>query len=224
MMGIRILLIARKGETRKKYQEAITDLGVEVVAVSSLKKTDRGLMDLSYHGVMVDMRTKIQILKDENEWVYTALRKFPVAHLNLESKTGEIRLFYPGQKAGATLEDFVNRECRPFTPRILSSRVRKQIHFNVVLSENKEFSSEHCERTVTVYISSVGCFVFSVGDWKPGDSAWLSIKELRDNTPICALVRWCLKWGEGMRVPGIGLEFAEITESQAKEIYDRLWL
>ena len=223
-MEIRILLIAREGETRKKYQEAITGLGVEVIAVSSLKKTDRTLMDLSYHGVMVDMRTKIEILKDENELVYTALRKFPVAHLNLESKTGGIKLFYPGQKSGATLEDFVNRECRSFTPRILSSRVRKQIHFNVVLSGNKEFSAEHCERTVTVDISREGCFVFSVRDWKPGDSVWLTIKELHDNTPICALVRWCLKWGEGMRVPGIGLKFTEISESQAKKIYDSLWL
>ena len=60
-MGIRILLIVRKGETRGKYQEAITDLGVEVVVASSLKKIDRTLMDLSYHGVMVDMRTKIEI-------------------------------------------------------------------------------------------------------------------------------------------------------------------
>ena len=58
------------------------------------------------------MRTKVDILKDENEWVNTALRKFPAAHLNLKSKTGEIRLFYPGQKAGAILGDFVDRECR----------------------------------------------------------------------------------------------------------------
>ena len=217
-------MLFRSGKTRKKYQEAITDLGVETVVVSSLKKTDRALMDLSYHGVMVDIRTKIEILKDENELVYAALRKFPVAHLNLESKTGAIRLFYPGQKTGATLEDFVNRECRSFTPRILSSRVRKQIHFNVVLSGNKEFSAEHCERTVTVDISREGGFVFSVRDWEPGDSVWLSIKELHDNTPICALVRLCLKWGEGMRVPGIGLKFTEITESQAKEIYDSLWI
>jgi len=221
-MAIRILLIAREGETRGKYQEAITDLGVEVVVASSLKKIDRTLMDLSYHGVMVDMRTKIEILKDENELVYTTFRKFPVAHLNLERKTGEIRLFYSGQKAGATLENFINRECRSFTPRILSSRVRKQIHFNVVLSKNKEFRDEHCERTVTVDISGGGCFVFSIGDWKPGDSAWLSIKELHDNTPICGLVRWCLKWGEEMRVPGIGLKFTEITELQLKEIYDSL--
>jgi Tfp pilus assembly protein PilZ len=92
------------------------------------------------------------------------------------------------------------------------------------LSENKEFSAEHCERTVTVDLSREGCFVFSVRDWKPGDSAWFTIKELRDNTPICGLVRWCLKWGEGMRVPGIGLKFTEITESQAREIYDSLWL
>ena len=223
-MGIRILLIAREGETRKKYQEAITALGVEVVVVSSLKKTDRVLMDLSYHGVIIDMRTKIEILRDDNELVYTALRKFPVAHLNLESRTGDIRLFYSGQKAGATLEDFVNLECRPFTPRILGFCLRKQVHLNVVLSKNKEFSPEHCERTVTVDISGGGCFVFSVRDWKPGDSAWLSIKELQDNTPICGLVRWCLKWGERMQVPGIGLKFMEITELQAKEIYDRLRL
>jgi len=156
--------------------------------------------------------------------VYAALRKFPVAHLNFESTTGEMRLFYPGQKAGATLEDFVNEKCRSFIPRILGSRVRKQVHFNVVLSQDKEFRTGHYERTVTVDMSKEGCFVFSVKNWNIGDSAWLSIKELRDNTPICAIVRWCLKWGKKMRVPGIGLQFKEITESQAKEIYDSLWL
>ncbi len=222
-MGTRILLIAREGETRKKYQEAISDIGVETVVVSSLKETDRTLMDLSYHGVMIDMRTKMEILKDDNELIYTALRKFPVAHLNLGSKTREIRLFYPGQKPGATLEDFVDQKCRSFAPRVLASRFRKLIHFNVILSDNKEFKTDHYEKTVTVDVSKEGCFVFSIKDWKQGDSVWLSIKELRDNTPICALVRWSRKWGEEMRVPGIGLKFKEITESQAKEIYDSLW-
>lgn len=222
-MGIRILLIAREGEVRKKYLEAITALGVEAVVVSSLKMTDSALMDISYHGVVVDMRTKVAILKDDKELVYTALRNFPVAHLHFKSTTGEIRLFYPGQKARSTLEDFVNRECSRFTPQVLRSYVRKRIHYNVVLSENREFSAERCEKTVTVYISAEECFVFSVKDWKPGDSAWLTIKELGDNTPICALVRWCVKWGEEMRVPGIKLKFTEISESQTQKIRENLW-
>ena len=70
-------------------------------------------MDLSYHGVMVGMRTKIEILKDENELVYTALRKFPVAHLNLESKIGGIRLFYPGRGVLSFRLEIGNREIPP---------------------------------------------------------------------------------------------------------------
>ena len=220
-MDIRILLVAREAKARSAYHEAIKELGVKVVAVPSLKGLDETVTDLYYHGVMVDMPTKIDALKKDKEFIYSTLRKFPVAHLNLERTTGEIRVFYPGQKTGATLQDFISQECRPSISHKLGYRIRKQIHFNVILSKN--IRGENYERTVTVDVSERGCFVFSVKEWKPGDTAWLIIKELSDDTAICGEVRWCIKWGMGMQVPGIGLEFEEIKESQIKEIRDNLW-
>ena len=184
-MDIRLFLVAREGEARSAYHEAIKELGVKVVAVPSLKGLDGTVTDLFYHGVMVDMPTKIDALKKDKEFIYSTLRKFPVAHLNLERATGKIRVFYLGQKIGATLKDFVSQECRPFTPHKLGYHIRKQIHFNVILSKDKDIRTENHERTVTVDVSERGCFVFSVQEWDLGDTAWLIIKELGDDTPIC---------------------------------------
>jgi len=222
-MSIRILLIARDSEIRQAYAQAISDLGVEVISIPSLRGLDGDVTDLFYHGVAIDMRTKIHALKQDKEFIYTTLRKFPAAHLSLEKETQRIRVYYPGQSSGATLKNFVNEECRCFTPHRLAHHIRRQIHFNVILSRKKDLQAAHSERTVTVDVSEGGCFVFSVRDWAPGQTAWLTIMELADATPIGTHVRRCIQWGKGMRVPGVGLEFVEIGDRQAKEISDHLW-
>ena len=71
-------------------------------------------------------------------------------------------------------------------------------------------------------VSERGCFLFSVQDWEPGETAWLTVMELSDRTPIGAEVRRCIKWGTPMHVPGIGVQFETIKESQAKEISEKL--
>jgi hypothetical protein len=222
-MDIRILLIATEGEERNIYCEAIKGLGVAVHAVPSLKGLDANVTDLYFHGVVIDMPTKISALKNDRELIYTTLRKFPTAHVGLEKSKRQVRIFYPGQAPGATLLDFVNDKCRPFVPRRLGHHIRKEIHFNVLLSKEREAAIVNAEKTVTVDVSERGCFLFSVQDWAPSDTAWLIIMELDDKTPISAEVCRYIKWGLGMHVPGIGVKFTEITESQTREISKRLW-
>ncbi|MFO7986138.1 MAG: PilZ domain-containing protein [Desulfatiglandaceae bacterium] len=222
-MDIRILLIARDDQKRHLYQAAIRELGVEVKALPSLKGLDADVTERYFHGVVIDMPTKIQALKNDREFIYRTLRKFPVAHLSLEKETGQMRVFYPGQHPGATLHDFVQDQCIPFTPRRLGYHIRKELHYNVLLSKYEKSEKTNIERTVTVDVSEKGCFLFSVQDWEPGDTAWIIIQELDDNTPIQGLVRWSVKWGAGMQIPGIGIKFTQINALQAKEIFDKLW-
>jgi hypothetical protein len=222
-MDIRILLIAMEDGERNIYHEAIRGLGVKVSSVPSLKGLDADVKDLYFHGVIIDMTTKINALKNDREFIYSTLRKFPAAHVSLERDSRQIRVFYPGQHPGATLIDFVNNKCRPFTPRRLGYHIRKEIHFNVLLSKHRDSRIENSEQTVTVDVSEKGCFLFSLQDWTTGDTAWLTVMELSDRTPISAEVCRCVKWGMGMQVPGIGVKFKAIKELQAKEISKRLW-
>ena len=165
-MDVHILLISRDAKEREAYESAIRALGVEVTAVASLKGLSEEVKALFLNGVVMDMSTKIMALKKDREFIYTTLRKFPVAHLTLGKETGKIRLFYPGQPPGATLKDFIDRECRTFTPRRLAHHIRKELHFNVLLSRDPEMTD--CEKTVSVDVSEAGCFVFSVQEWATG--------------------------------------------------------
>jgi hypothetical protein len=222
-MDIRILLIAMEDGERNIYREAIRGLGVKVSAVPSLKGLNADVTDLYFHGVVIDMPTKINALKNDREFIYSMLRKFPATHVSLERDSRQIRVFYPGQDPGATLLDFVNNKCRPFTPRRLGYHIRKEIHFNVLLSKDRDLGIKNSEQTVTVDVSEKGCFLFSVQDWRTGDTAWLTVTELSDRTPISAEVCHCVKWGMGMQVPGIGVKFKGIKELQTKEISKKLW-
>lgn len=222
-MDIRILLITQDDGERVFYREAISNLGVEVKAVAWLKGLDADITEAYYHGVIIDMATKIQGLKNNREFIYRTLRKFPVAHVNRKKKSPKISVFYPGQHPGATLRDFIQDKCVPFTPRKLGAHIRKELHFNVVLFKSNPPQEEAAERTVTVDVSENGCFLFSVQSWKPGDTGWIIIQELDDRTPIQCLVRRHVPWGAGMRIPGIGLTFTHIKDKQKKHIVDRLW-
>ncbi|MFO7600184.1 MAG: PilZ domain-containing protein [Candidatus Desulfacyla sp.] len=222
-MDTRILLIAMENGERNIYCEAIRGFGVKVSAVPSLKGLNADVTDLYFHGVVIDMPTKIYALKNDREFIYSTLRKFPAAHVSIEKESRQIRVFYPGQDPGATLLDFINDKCRPFTPRRLGYHIRKEIHFNVILSKDRDSEISTSEKTVTVDVSEKGCFLFSVQDWAPGDTAWLTVVELSDRTPISAQVCRCVKWGTAMQVPGIGVKFNEINELQTKEISKMLW-
>ena len=223
LMHIRILLIAMEKKERNIYCEAIREIGVQVSAVPSLKGLDADVTDQYFHGVVIDMPTNIGALKNDREFIYSTLRKFPAAHVSLERNSRQIRVFYPGQDPGATLLDFVNTRCRPLTPRRLGYDIRKEIHFNVLLSKQRGSGIDNPERTITVDVSEKGCFLFSAQDWRPGDTAWLTVMELSDSTPINAQVCRYVQWGLGMQVPGIGVKFRAIKESQIKEISERLW-
>jgi hypothetical protein len=73
-------------------------------------------------------------------------------------------------------------------------------------------------RTVTMDVSSNGCFLFSSARFQLGGRVWLRIIDLYEKTPISGIVRHKLKWGEAMVVPGIGIEFETITESQRQSL------
>ncbi len=222
-MELRILLIAMDERERKIYAESISALEVHVVPVPSIEGLDPKVKNLYYNGVVIDMPTKIYALKTNREFLYTTLRKFPTAHVSLEKENGQIKVFYPGQETGATLLDFITGKCRPFPPRKLSYHIRKESHFNVVLSRKRDSAIENSERTSTVDVSEKGCFLFSVQNWSPGDEVWLTFMELSDRTPIGAEICRCVKWGTPMQIPGIGVKFNAITETQSKEISKILW-
>ncbi len=221
-MSIRLILVSIEGGARQAYLDAIKPFGVQMDMVSSFKELRKLLTKNMYNGVMVDLKTKIMGQREDKELVYEILDQFPLLQLSFEQKTGLIRSFHYGQPVGnKSLETFINNQCRSFKARKLRSSVRKQLHFNVIMSRTGDFSEDYIDRTVTINISKGGCFIYSTDKWKINDRVTFVIKELDDRKPILSEVRWNTEWGKTMQIPGIGVKFENIGEAQLKEICDK---
>ena len=179
-MDINILLVAHSEESRKKYKIAAQKLGVNVVAVPSFFNLDQTITEKRYHGLLVDLSTKLKAARKDEQFVRNIVDKFPVAALNISKKNQNVKALFYGQQRGRTLEDFINKECRCFTPRRFRYHVRKQIHFNLIVSKENSFKEGDCERTATIDVSKGGCFIFSIHSWTKGQDVWFIIKELKD--------------------------------------------
>jgi hypothetical protein len=215
-MDIRVLLIVQEESAKEKYLAALDKCGVHVFVSESFSDLSNEICSQSFHGIFLDLPTKIKALKLNKNYVYSLVEKFPVAQLRINEKTGEISCFYSSQESGGTLQGFINSECRHFIPRMIRSDTRKEIHFNVRLYKTPDGDSP--ELSTTINISKGGCFIFSVQEWNLGDDIWIEIIELSDNQFINGQIRQIVRWGESMKIPGIGVEFQEISASQLSEL------
>jgi Tfp pilus assembly protein PilZ len=218
-MSIRVLLVCREGTSLQNYLDACKGQDAQIDLASSFEDLYKAIVKIPYNGILIDMPTKITTLSNDKERVDSILKRYPVARLTFNDKSGQLCVFYSNQVAGSgTLENFITKQCRSFTARTIRSNRRRDIVFNVILSKTKNISDQDSERTVTMNISRGGCFIFSIGDWEVNNDAWFIIKELTDQAPIRGLVKWEIDWGNEMSVPGIGIQFTDISDSQVKEI------
>ena len=224
-MNTRVILVSEDGHAKQVYINALERLDVHVDIVPSFAELYGALLRTPYHGIMIDLPTKIRAPKSEQELVHEVLELFPVIQLNWEGRADEVRTLYFGQSTGeGTIEEFISEECRSFDPRTIRASERRYINFNVMLSTNGEFDEEKTERTVTVDVSRGGCFLYTIDEWESGVDAWLKLRELSDGAPILAETRWGVPWGEAMKIPGIGVEFKRISQAQLAELGDRYHL
>jgi Tfp pilus assembly protein PilZ len=215
-MDIRVLLIAQDENARQAYLSALEKCDVQVFVSESYQDLSKEICKHSYHGIILDLQTKMKAINKNKNLAYSLVENFPVCQVKINDQTGDIHCFHHSQKIGDTMLDFINNECRNFVPRMIRSDTRKEIHFNVILYKYKDDIQPEC--SVTINISMGGCFIFSAREWKVGDDLWIQIKELSDKELISGQIRHVSRWGESMRIPGIGVEFRNISASQAEEI------
>ncbi len=216
MIDIRILLIVQDGKNKQKYLDVLTQYGVEVFVTSSFHELSEDICQRTYHGIFLDIQTKMNAIRENRDYVYGLLEKFPVAQLKIDEKTGDVVSYYYNQQPGDTPLDFIKNRCLNFVPQKIRSDERKELHLNVRLFKNPD--DRRPELTVTRNISRGGCFIFSTRRWIEGADVWIDVHELSDHTLIRAQIRNVAKWGEAKRIPGIGVEFKQISESQMEDI------
>lgn len=219
----RILLVAQAGDACALYEAALLRSGVQVDTVASIEDFYGAVTHFAYNGIVIDISTKIKAMSDHKDLVYSILGRFPVIQANFDRRSGRIRaLLYGQHQRTGPLEDLVREACWHSPPRKLRSEERKPLHYNVLLSTHREFDPQTQIRTVTMDVSPNGCFLFSSARFQVGARVWLRIMDLYDKTPISAIVRHKHKWGQALVVPGIGVEFESIKDSQRQVLLNPL--
>jgi len=213
---IRVLLFVQDNDVCRRYLELLSALGVKVFVSPSFFRLNEEIHQQTYHGLLLDMPTKMQALKENKTEVYRLAEKFPVAHLQLDRKTDTVRCFHAGWQSGRTLDDFILHQCRGRVPQKIRSSARKEMHLPVLVFRHGE--SKRPERTITRNISVGGCFIISGRRWATGGEIFLRFPELQDNGRIRAEIRSVVPWGLGHEIPGVGVAFLEVSLSQAEQL------
>ena len=215
-MEIRVLLFVQEGSAKQKYFDALAACGVQVFVTSSFSELSEEICSHTYHGLFLDLPTKLKAIRKNKTYVYNLVEKFPVSHLQTDNKTGEVRCFHFYKNSSKTLLDFINSQCRNFLPRRIREEIRKEIYLHLTVYKHKD--DKKPERSVTKDISSGGCFIFSTRRWREGDDIWIRFKEMIDSPLIRAQIRTVVKWGDCHQVPGIGVGFVELLQPHAEEL------
>ena len=210
------MLFAQEGSAKQKYLEALNDCEVQVFVASTFYDLSEDICNHTYHGLLLDLPTKMKAIRKSKSYVYQLVEKFPVAHLVLDNKTGRIGCCRFNNKSCSSLLDFINSQCRNSVPQRIREESRKELHLSLRLYKKKD--DMRPERSVTKNISSGGCFVISTRRWKLGSDVWLQFSEMKDFDLIQAQIRSVVKWGEGRQIPGIGLEFKDLSRSQVESL------
>ena len=217
--ALRILLIVRHGAARDRYRREIGRTGAHIDTAAKIEDVQGALTQSAYNGIVIDIPTKIQAMNRHKALVNSILERFPVIQVNQEKGSGRIRaLLYGRNRRQGDLQALIREACLGRPPRRLRAAKRHPIHFNLLFWREPHDESEAIERSVTINVSRGGCFVYTTARFQEGQQVWIRILELNDETPIACEVIYKRKWGDAMAIPGIGVRFKSLTDSQARAL------
>jgi len=224
MNTIKVVLATRPGKACKLYLDAILDKNVSVDTVHSFSEMREAMIHNAYNGALIDLPLFVRSPRPEKDFLTDLVGKFPIIQLNYDFTHNEIHsLFYGKANGSGKLSDFLEIECKAFHARKIRSSIRKPAHLSIRISPGTG-QTYTGEKTATLDISPVGCFIISSFDRTIFSEICFTIQELEDQTPITGQIRRVIPWGNGIKIPGYGVAFTSITDAQRKEICERFHL
>lgn len=214
---MRILIIARDSKEAAPYIRIVQTAGADYHVASDNPSALRLLQEAPFNGVLIDMPTLLRMGGKGRGELQNTLALYPTLHARPDRHTGLAVLGHEGDPEEA-IRHFLSDKCATFSPRTARRDNRVNLHYNILLSTSALFPPQTTIKTITMNISTLGCFVFLIADWNIGTQVWLQFIDLKDKTPIVAHVCQTQRWGKGFKIPGIGLEFSTISKVQIAEL------
>lgn len=214
-----VLLVSRSASRTQVYREALDVLGISCLAIAELKEVAVLASGTPLSGVLLDMPVLIKATPGDKTAAEDILKALPSAYLNIAPATDAIKLLTANDTQGIakSIDEFAEL-CKGFTPRMVRPKDRYPLHLQALLSTTQAQDSP--ERTVTLNVSSRGCFLFTANpELQLEQQVSIQFIGLDDTTPVTATICWLRLWGTGKHhVPGIGVNFTTLSESQQAQI------
>jgi len=214
-----VLLISRSASRSQIYREALDALGISCLAISELKEAVVLASGTPLSGILLDMPVLIKATPSEKLASEDIFKALPSAYLNIAPATDAIKLLTANGMQGVarTLDEFAEL-CKGFAPRMVRPKDRYPLYLQALLTATPGQDSP--EQTVTLNVSSQGCFLFSSSpDYQLNQQVEIQFIGLADKAPVRATICWLRRWGSGEhQIPGIGVSFDTLSEAQRSEI------
>ena len=218
MSDLKVILVARNETRILAYSEALAGLGVACHPLLDIRQVPHVASSSSFNGIMLDMPVIAKASVYEKELVENVINTIPSAYLNIMPATDMIKLLVASGNHGtaSNLQGFVDI-CRSFPARYVRPNDRVSLHLNALILNHD--LPDLPEKSVTLNVSPKGCFLFSSNiNNKRGQTITAEFIGLEDTSEILAIVRWVRCWGEVHQMPGIGVSFERISESQTQQL------
>ncbi len=213
------IILVVKDQTRKaSYLSLLENFDVHWKVVGSLKDAINAAAEEPHNGVLIDLPLMVRAHQAIRVGIDDVINGLPSGTLNIHAPSGEIRLLQRGDRAlqCSSIEHFISM-CAGVSPKLIFSRKRVHHHYNALLASTPDLREP--DRTVCIDISTGGCFLFCVREDVAIDSTvWIKLIGFNDAAPIEAVVRWVREWGTTQTIPGIGVEFQNISDELRKQI------
>ena len=216
-----IILAVRDENRRTIYEKFLEHEHALFVTVSSLREVVILAAQRPHNGILLDMPLVVRASNYEKALIEDALLALPSARANISKDCSEIFLLEIHAESGTrnTATEFVSY-CGNFPPKIVFARNRVPLHLNALLFSTRQMSDPML--TCSIDCSEGGCFLFTTEETLvPDNSVWIKFIGLQDHTPIEGTIRWKRAWGHSDKVPGVGIRFEILTNSQLSELMER---
>ena len=218
---MRIILVVNNEQFQETYITCLKPYDIELDIVANLTELHQQLGKENYSGIFLDLPSFMHGSLEEKSRLHNALQSYPVMRLRLVED--EMMGMFIGQKSDITsISDFINLECMNFDGRRIRRWKRMDLHIHVLIARNETQLLENPETSVTFNISEQGCFLISFREWKMDEPVWMLCETLSYEKPLKGIVRRKLLWGEGMGVPGVGIEFDTMPALFWQQVIDAI--
>lgn len=221
-MADKIMLVVKDQARKESYLKLLGGFPVCWSIVGSLKDAINLASESPHSGILIDLPLMVRAPQAIKVGIDDLLDGLPSGTLNIHAANGELRLLTRGDRSlqCASIEEFIV-VCAEFSPKLIFSRHRVRLHYNALFATTPDLCDP--ERTVCMDISTGGCFLICLRPPDNGDIAvqstiWVKLIGLNNDNPIEALVRWVREWGTSHNIPGMGVEFQNVSDELRAQI------